>query len=277
MTIYFAFSDECGDYRSERSTYFNTSHPFYIRSSLLMKSNDWLSLQKKFLTIKEKYNIPIEKEVKWSYLWSLWYHKVKNNEKIAENKPYYFLREFEIETLAKFIKDSLMLVSDIEASITITVFPNESNIDYQERNFLKMHIQNIMQRIEMEIQSSNNNLCVLFVDPINPDKDRLLRNAYHDIFIAGDFIKEYKHIKDSLNMEFSHHSIGIQLADYIAGAFTGFLKDYDTSKDIIKCCILPKLRKNPENGQIIGYGVIDVPNIPEFRKFLVKRLEKLDS
>ena len=76
-------------------------------------------------------------------------------------------------------------------------------------------------------------------------------------------------------MEFSHHSIGIQLADFIAGAFNGFLRGYETSKDIMKCCIFPKLRRNPENSEIIGWGVIDVPTNPEFRKFLKKKLDDL--
>lgn len=218
--------------------------------------------------------MPLDKELKWSYLWSLWTQRHKK-ERVPRDGPYYFLRDFKIDTLADFIKESILLTSSIYCNITVTAFSNYDEMNPSERKFMKWHIQNIMQRIEMDMQHSIDNLCVLFVDPVNPDKDKLLRNSYHDIFVDGDFIEEYRHIKDSLNMEFSHDSVGIQLADFIAGAFNGFLRGYDTSTDIVKCSIYPKLRKKPENSEVIGFGVIDVPSNTKFREFLQSKICKL--
>ena len=54
-------------------------------------------------------------------------------------------------------------------------------------------------------------------------------------------------------MEYSHHSVGIQLADYIARAFLGFLKGYKNSKEIFINRIKPLLQNI--NGEIMGYGI----------------------
>ena len=76
----------------------------------------------------------------------------------------------------------------------------------------------------MELQEKVDNLCILFIDPISEEKNKHLRDHYHELFYSGDYIQKYKHIKDSLNIEFSHQSIGIQLADFISGCTIGALK-----------------------------------------------------
>lgn len=40
MSIFFGFSDECGSYQIEKTQKFLKVHPFYIRSSLLIKTDE---------------------------------------------------------------------------------------------------------------------------------------------------------------------------------------------------------------------------------------------
>jgi len=49
MSVYFAFSDENGDYKQDRSQKFITSHPYYIRSTFLMLSSEWKMLNMGFM------------------------------------------------------------------------------------------------------------------------------------------------------------------------------------------------------------------------------------
>jgi hypothetical protein len=107
-----------------------------------------------------------------------------------------------------------------------------------------MHIRSLLQRVEYGLNGKINGFATLFFDPVDDKRSKLLRDTYFDIYCTGDFVKEYKHVKDSLNLEFSHHSIGIQMADYIAGCFIGYLKQYDRSVDIFNTAILPKVRKH---------------------------------
>ncbi|MBA7700662.1 hypothetical protein ES703_109385 [subsurface metagenome] len=99
----------------------------------------------------------------------------------------------------------------------------------------------------------------------------MLREVYHDIFVEGDFINKYMHIKDSLNLELSHHSAGIQLADFISGCFTGFLRGWSFSTESCKELILPHLRKN-DDGEVLGYGIREVPRDEEIRAAIDDKL-----
>lgn len=273
MAIYFAFSDECGDYLPVRSKKFNIANPFYIRSAMLLNAEDWKKIQKDFIDLKKEFEIPLNKEVKWSYLWSLRAHE-KNRKPISPDKDYYFLRDYNTRRLLEFVIKTINLLEEIDIKIIVTITDNLNEDTFvRENKMLKWHLQNIMQRIEMEIQNLRENLCIFFLDPVSEKKDRLLREVYHQLYLSGDFISKYSHIKDSLNIECSHHSVGIQIADYISGVINGFLRGFDNSKWIFQKHILNKLRKNCE-GKIVGYGIICIPSNDEnFKKFLIEKIK----
>ena len=135
-----------------------------------------------------------------------------------------------------------------------------------------MHMQEIMQRLEMELQTKDENLCTLFIDPVSEETNKFLRDIYFELYQKGDFIKRYSHIKDSLNMEYSHQSVGIQLADYIAGSFGGFLRGFDISKTIFLNKIKKFLRTD-SHGEVFGCGIREVPRNTLLRKQLKESLE----
>jgi len=137
-----------------------------------------------------------------------------------------------------------------------------------------MHLQDTMQRIEMEIQNDDNNLAIFFLDPIDKKADSLIREYYRKIYLTGDFIREYKHIKDCLHFELSHHSIGIQLADYCAGVFNSALKGFSKSSDIFKTKLWQFVRKDSDKN-FMGYGVIEVPTNRKVRQYLSEKIENL--
>lgn len=71
MTIYFAFSDEHGSYSRLKTPGFLRAHPWYIRSVVIIDAEQWKILENGYTELKIKNELPIEKEIKWSYLWSL--------------------------------------------------------------------------------------------------------------------------------------------------------------------------------------------------------------
>ena len=234
MSIYLAFSDESGGYIKDRNNGFINANPYYERATFIILASDWKDINMKFRRIKKLFNIPLEKEIKWSYLWSL-YKIQRNGLNISEKKPFYFLKDREYNELLNFIDSSLTLLSELNyVKIIITVTSNIHCPRINEGDIYKMHIQNTMQRIEMELQNLEENLCVLFIDPVSEKRNKFFRNTYFDLCQQGDFIQQYSHIMDSLNLQYSHHSLGIQFADYISGSFGGFLKGYEGSKKIFK-------------------------------------------
>ena len=274
MSIYFGFSDECGSYQRKISKKSLRVHPYYIRSTLIIDACDWKKLKLNYLELKEKYELPVSKEIKWSYLWQLREFQKKSLE-ITSDKDIYFLKDYDYHKLIAFVSDSLNLLSELEyCKIIITHTKNIKANIISEKSMLKMHLQEHMQRIQMEVQHDDENLAVLFFDPISEKTDKQLRDIYFELINNGDFIKEYSHIKDSLNIENSHQSVGIQLADFISGTFSSMLKgiessNYELGKKMFFDHVYNKLRK--KDGKILGYGIREVPLNKDYRNFIKEK------
>jgi len=278
MSIFFGFSDECGTYQEQKTKRHLRVHPHYIRSTILIKANEWKTLNNSFLELKKQYGLPVEREIKWAYLWQLRNYQ-KNKDKIPKKKDFKFLEKFDYHDLIDFVEDCLRLINEINyKKIIITHTDNKNCAKINEKAMLKMHLQEHMQRIEMQIQTrTEENLAVLFFDPVSENTDKLLRDIYFDLYNSGDFINSYKHIKDSLNIEHSHQSVGIQLADFISGSFSAILKgrnspNYDRGKKMFYDFIYPNLRTY--NGTVWGIGIREVPGDKSYRKILKKEIEK---
>jgi len=240
--IYFAFSDECGKYKKYPSDNFIRSHPFYIRATYIIKGDDWITLNRNFSNLKNKFGFSLDKEIKWSHLWTL---KKRN-------------QDFQFATTLDFINEAIGLIAKlVYIKIIITLTENTKDQYTGENALLKMHIQDTIQRIEMELQVDPNNLCVIFFDPVSNEMNKSFRNVYHDMYESGDFIKTYSHIKDSINLEYSHHSAGIQIADYIAGATNGFFREFEESTNIFNKRIKPFIRKD-KTDEPLGWGIIEM-------------------
>lgn len=258
MTTYFAFSDENGSYKRLRSGKFILAHPFYIKTTIYFHSKDWKLLEKGYQELKVHYGLPRHEEIKWSFARTLQKHN-EGRTRIKKDDACYFLRDYEPEKLRDFIIESLRLLLDLNyVRLIYTITDNRSCPRIADSKLLKMHLQETMQRIEMDMRYDSENLCVIFVDPVSKEKDKSLRNAYSDLYLRGDFIERYSHIKDSLNVEHSHHSVGIQMADFLAGAMYSKLKDYPLGEKIYSEVIRRIIRRGP-NKVITGYGIRVVP------------------
>ncbi|HOB27548.1 MAG TPA: DUF3800 domain-containing protein [Bacteroidales bacterium] len=275
---YFCFSDECGDYKTRFTDKQLFSHPFYIRTTLIMNSNEWKTLNFSFRDLKNKYGIPLSKELKWANLWTVRKYQ-KNNKSIPEKFGLQHLENIDYHMLINFVEEALSLINTLkEKKIIATYTKNSERYDINEKSMILFHLQEHMQRVEMELQIDESNLGVLFFDPVGTDKDKLFRQIYHELFERGDFIKSYKHIKDSLNIEISHHSVGIQIADYITGAFSSILKaspklDYSGGIKMFYDSVYPNLRRDQE-GSIHGYGIREVPHRPQIRSWLITQMNE---
>jgi len=275
--IYFCFSDECGDYKPQMPQEQIAGHPFYIRTTLLINANEWKSLNNNFRELKNKYSIPLSKELKWAHLWKLRNFQI-NNQVIPNRYDIKYLENFDYQTLIKFIEEVLSLINGLnEKKIIVTYTKNAADLLFNEKSILAFHLQEHMQRIEMELEGDDGNLGVLFFDPVSNAKNKLFREVYYDLFQNGDYIKRYKSIKDSLNIENSHHSVGIQIADYISGSFSSVLKAsdknyYQIGVKLFYDYVYPNLRRD-RNGEIQGYGIREVPSSDAVREWFNEQMK----
>ena len=209
-------------------------------------------------------------------MWQLRNCQIKK-QTVPVNKGFKFLEGYDYHDLVEFVEKCLNLLNELEfKKIIISHTDNLKCSRINEKSMLKMHLQEHMQRIEMQIQTrKDENLAVLFFDPVCENTDKLLRDIYFDLFNSGDFIDSYKNIKDSLNIEHSHQSVGIQLADYISGTFSAFLKgrdsaNYDRGKQMFYNYVYPNLRTY--NGTMWGVGIREVPSDMSYRRRLATEM-----
>lgn len=278
MSIYFAFSDECGNYKKDRSVAFLNSHPYYIRSTLIIQAKYWKILNNGIRSLKDEYELPLDKEIKWAYLWNIRFYQ-KNKKEIPSNKEFKFLEKIKYNKLIEFVEKALKLIEQLDyKKIIITVTDNQTTFNINEKYLLKMHLQELMQRFQMEIQNSEENLGILFIDPISHEKNEYLREIYSELYQNGDYIDSYSHIKDSINIENSHQSVGIQIADYISGSYSALLKSinsdhYEKGKQIFMESVYPFLRRS-HDANVMGYGIREVPRDLFLRRNIIRAIRK---
>ena len=86
--------------------------------------------------------------------------------------------------------------------------------------------------------------------------DKRLR-AHHQklLYSSAEFISTYKNLVESLFLQPSNLSIGIQFADMVAGAIW---RRYERKDETWYGLVEPSLRRNA-SGDPAGYGIIKVP------------------
>lgn len=276
---YFCFSDESGGYQQYMSSRNSEKIPFYVRTSLIINSKDWKDLNHKFLCLKQDYDIPYNRELKWSDIFSV----KKNSKKTPEH-----LKSYDYNTLLGFVDKSLGLLNELEErEIILTFSPNNQGLNWRESTLIKNHIKCHLQRIEKTFKHPPfNKICVLFVDPISSNLtkgiDKTVGEFYNELFLNGDDFMNYNNIIDCINFQPSHQSCGIQLSDYISGVFLSFLRyntqepnNYKEGVGLFYKHIREKIRKSSHNN-IFGWGVIDVPHNEKNRMYIKEKFSDLD-
>ncbi|OPX65519.1 MULTISPECIES: DUF3800 domain-containing protein [unclassified Methanoregula] len=270
MGIYFAFSDESGQYRQYRTDEYNQRNPYYLRSTLIIDGESWFFLDNCFKELKEEYQIPHETEIKYADIWTLYRYQREPTRQLATRLTPF--QDYPIDHIEQFILDSFRILDALPyANIIITISKNDAIGRIGEINLYKMHIQDLMQRIQMDLQTdrdpyTNQNLCLIFMDPVSREINKLLTDAYNELYLNGDLIERYFVIKDCLHFELSHHSSGIQFADYIAGATLGYLQRRRFGSQLFNEHVRPLIRTCPRGG-IMGCGIITIPTNLEVRQF----------
>jgi len=64
------------------------------------------------------------------------------------------------------------------------------------------------------------------------------------------------------------------MADFIAGAVVGFLRDFDFSRDVFTLNIFKRIRAGSKDKKL-GYGILVVPSRERSRKHLQEKLENV--
>jgi len=275
MSIFFAFSDESGKYKKERTDKFISKNPFYCRSTVLLEARDWIQLKDEFNSLKKRMlQTDPEQEVKWSYIWSLFKHFQKK-EDIPKKKPYFSLRNHSLDRLVEFIRRTLQLLYECPSCrviLTLTFNERKKTKPVEIKEILKLHMSHILSVIEEEMNKIPECVCVVFLNREEPALERRLKEALTEIY-RKDHPSRFPHIKDSLDFEYFTQSFGSQLADYYAGVFNGCCRLYPQSIDLFRHQVWPKIVKKKD--EVLGYGITEIPEVAQNRASLKEILDKV--
>lgn len=276
MSTYFAFIDESGNYRQARTRSFTKRFPYYVKACVVVPAHHWTRLRDHRKALINRIGISPLEELKWSHIWKLRRRDVEQKPtKILPKES--FLNNITFEQADAYAKELIAALPAYEPTIICTVTPN---CVFWHRvapmNLERMHFQNLMQRIEMDLQARDvDGVAVLFADQLSDrGQESDIRSQYNELFYGGDLINQYSHIFDTITFSESQHCCGIQLADFIAGFIVGFLRGFPVSRDMVALRIVDRIRRGTDN-RTMGYGIIDIPRRDASREHLQEKFAQV--
>lgn len=259
MEAYFAFTDESGQYQKLREEKFLKAHPFYVRSTVIVSWTDYLQLQDGIDKIKMSFGLDAKTEVKWSH----YGNAIKGNYKGVQH-------HLSPAQLKDFFSQALLLLSTLQsAEVYYTITDNRAAGQINDTDFLKMHLQNALQRVQTSV-SKHNGYAIMVADDLN-EETKTLKQAVYKLMSEGDYV-QYTNVKKGFYIDFSNQCPGLQIADICAGIFTASLKyekaaetekhKYQCGHDLFFLYAYKKTRSysfSPPNFEVYRYGVKEIP------------------
>ena len=209
---YLIYTDESGAYKQDRNERFLKSHPFYVRSNVFISIEDNIFMRNKVNELKMQRSLSPKVEVKWSHYGS----------KLKESKfhlPYDFsideYKEYFTEVITEFCNRPT-------AKVFCSITDNQLAIDLDEIKLIKLHMQNALQRAQVDMEKENS-YAILIADDLG-DKTKILKAAMYDLILEGDRLTSYSRVNDGILIDDSSQSTGLQIADLCAGILTASIK-----------------------------------------------------
>jgi len=127
MTVHFAFGDENGSYQKARSYRFTQRYPYFIRSTLLIRADEWQTLRDRMDALRSTVAATTPSaEIKWAHLWQL--KRFENRRERIDPKGHMsFLCNCTFADALQYVEQSLSALHDLKyARVILTVSHNGS-------------------------------------------------------------------------------------------------------------------------------------------------------
>lgn len=242
--MHILFVDESGTVPPPEKT--NTRH--FVLGGVVISDDVWWKAKNDLDSVKRRYGV--RGEIKWRYFTP---NNTKPENTLAhldgENRN--LLRQEIFAIINKYKSIRLMAsIAHVTAAYRQRYIRNKDDLYTYAFKLLAERFQYFLQDLGREAGIRVHGLIVC--DHRNTREDRHLRN-YHYRMISADspFTSKFTNLIEGLFLAPSHHSVGIQFADIVAGAlfrhFGSFLN-----------ALRPSFRSAPD-GRLDGYGIARLP------------------
>jgi hypothetical protein len=161
---------------------------------------------------------------------------------------------FDIITKRKSIK-IIASVCQCEIAYQKSFISEPDDIYFYNYKIVSERFQYYLQDISRVVGSKQHGIVI--ADHRGSDQDKSLRKFHHGLVDEDAvFVSDYKNYIETVFLTPSHHSVGIQLADLVAGAIG---RAFNAKETRFADQLHGSFRARP-NGDINGYGLVKFPN-----------------
>lgn len=225
---------------------------YFVIGGIVIPSDVWHEIADEMTNIKK--NRRIRGELKWRYF-------SPNNDDTTNplrGRPPVERDAFRAEMFSLISSRAsvrvICTVTSIDAAFEAPSVNNADDVYHLTYKTTTERFQYYLQDLSKSIGRKENGIIVC--DHRGPRDDTRLRLQHQKLlFSSGEYISKYKNLIEGLFIAPSHMSVGIQLADLVAGAVWRY---YEKGDEKWFSKIEPSLRRGP-NGQIDGFGIIKTP------------------
>jgi len=228
--------------------------PYFILGGIVVSEDQWQPIAKELRQLCARPEYRVTSEIKWRFFGS---HNNDPRNSVSHLSPQErdrFRKDiFSIITKRRSVRIILCCAS-VRAAYNEPHINNQSDLYHYSYKAITERFQYHLQDMSRYIGSKQ--LGMVVADHRGKKQDEDLRYE-HTRFVdrEGTFTSDYENFIESLLLSPSHHSVGIQLADMVAGAFG---RKFNSHESRFSDLLEGSLRKS-NAGETEGYGLIKLP------------------
>jgi len=225
---------------------------YFVLGGVIIPEGVWHHVEKELNNAKKLFEI--RGEIKWRYFSP--HNKDKNNS-IAhlneDDRNSFRDKLFNIISSRRSIK-IISVVTSVDAAYDLPSINTSDELYHFTYKPITERFQYYLQGLEKDSGSETNGIIVC--DHRGPRDDRRLQELHQRLVTQeGIYSSTYKNLIEGLFIAPSHWSVGIQLADIVAGSIYRYFENGD---DRFYKKIEESFRRSPD-GNINGYGLVRAP------------------
>lgn len=228
-------------------------NPYFVLGGLVVPELQWKALQFALNSIKREYDI--NGEIKWRYFFP--------HPKSTKVTPLSHLAIDELNGLRARLFELIAEHNSLRVLATIvdTKAYYEQNPDSNAEDMYHDAFREVCCRFQYYLQDrsrANNRLPfygMVVIDERNNQENKRLENFHYNLLTSDEHDQtQYNNLIEGLFIAASHHSVGVQFADLVAGAVYRKVTKNDSSfYDIIQ----GNVRSGPYG--VNGFGIMSLP------------------
>ncbi len=247
--MYICFVDESGTPPKPTQT---RPAAYWVLASVIVHEAQWQNISSEFSALKRRFRVT--GEVKWRYFGP--HNRDKDNSvaHLSEDERNQFREQmYSILTKRNSIK-IIYSVCSVEAAFEKPRINTQDDLYFETYKPLSERFQYFLQDISREIGATQ--LGIVVADHQGRKQDESLRDEHQRMVREdGMFTSNFDNYIETIFLTPSHHSVGIQFADMVAGAIgRRFMSNDRQFYNMIESSF-----RRSTDGRLLGFGEVRVP------------------